>query len=107
MHVTKACCHCVALCPVSHARSILIKKLLETDKDPADLLGPSKIGYGIGNGIMVFQTEQGSQFILIEFINADANVVGQNEIEENLLLAIKATADVNLGLGSSLLAGQW
>jgi hypothetical protein len=34
---------------VSDTRGVLIQKLLKTDENLADLLGPSKIGDGIGN----------------------------------------------------------
>jgi hypothetical protein len=40
---------------VSDARALLIEKLLETDEDLVDVLGVSKIGHGIGNGIVILQ----------------------------------------------------
>jgi hypothetical protein len=40
---------------VSDARGLLIEKLLETDEDLVDVLGVSKIGHGIGYGIVIFQ----------------------------------------------------
>ena len=65
----------------------MVKKSLETDKHFVDLLGSSKIGYGIGNGVVVFKAKQGRQFFLLKLIHANTHVVRQNEIEEYLLLS--------------------
>jgi hypothetical protein len=66
-------------------RRVLIKKLLEACKNLPNFFRFSKISHGVCNGIVIFQAEQRSQFFLIEFIDADAHVVRQNEIEEELL----------------------
>ena len=57
------------------SRRLLIQKPLEANKNLPDLFGSSKVGHGVGNRVMVFKTEQRSQFFLIEFIDADAHVM--------------------------------
>src|SRR5258708_28144807 len=84
----------------------LIQKLLKSSEDPADLLGPAKIGDGVGNRILVLQTEQRRQLFLVELFHADAHVVRQHEVEKDLLFRIEIGAYHDLGAGSSLLARQ-
>jgi N utilization substance protein B len=42
-----------------------------------------------------------------ELLYADAHVMRQHEVEKNLLLAVEARADKDLGLCSSLFASEW
>jgi hypothetical protein len=91
---------------VSGAWALLIKKLLEADKHLADLFRHTKIGHSIGDGVVIFQAEQRTQFCLIELIHTTADVMRQNKIEEHLLFCVKASIDDRPGLGSSFLASQ-
>ena len=55
---------------------------------------------------MVFQAEQGRQFVLVQFFHADIDVVGQDEVEEVLLFAVEAGQDVGPGVVGAFLAGE-
>jgi hypothetical protein len=87
----------------SDARTLLIKEPLEADEHLADLLGPSEIGHGVGDRVVIFKVKQRRQFLLIEFIHADVDVMRQNKVEKNLLLGVKPAADNDLGLGGPFL----
>ena len=52
------------------------------------------------------KAQQGRQFLLVEFLYAYLDVLGQHEIEKSLLLAIKAGADSQLRAVGTFLGGQ-
>ena len=64
----------------------MVEILLEAHEDFPDLVGPAKVGHGIGNGVVVFEPEQRRELLLIEFLDADTHVMGQHEVEKDLLL---------------------
>ena len=90
---------------MDHAR-LLVQKLLEAGKNPADLFGLSEIGHGVGDGVVVFQMEQRRQLFLVELIHADVHIMRQHEAKEGLLLRVEIGADADLGSGSAFLARQ-
>lgn len=77
----------------------LIQILLKTGENFPDLLGLAQVGHGVGDGVMIFEAEQRCQFLLIEFLHANADVMLEDEIEEHLLLGVKLRVDVDAGLG--------
>ena len=47
-------------------RLLLIQVLLKARKDSPDLLRPAQLGYGVGDGVVVFEAEQRRQLFLVE-----------------------------------------
>ena len=45
------------LIALMRSRSRLIQKPLKAGKDLADLFGPSKVGHGVGNRVVIFETK--------------------------------------------------
>jgi hypothetical protein len=88
----------------AESRRLLIQKPLEANENLANLFGSSEIGHGVGNRVMVFQTEQRSQFFLIEFIDANVHVMRQYEIEEHALLGVKAVLMMTLAAAAMALS---
>ena len=67
----------------------MLPSLVDTDtfgthEDFADLIRPAEVGHGIGNGVVVFEPEQRRELFLIEFLDTNAHVMGQHEVEEDL-----------------------
>lgn len=49
---------------------------------------------------MIFEAEQGGQPLLVEFLDSDADVVRQDEVEKNLLLPVEVRRNSGLFLRS-------
>jgi hypothetical protein len=64
------------------------------------------VGDSIGNCVVVLEQKQGSQFILILFLDPDLHVMGQHESQKDLLLAVEARADLHFSVFGPLLASQ-
>ena len=79
---------------------------MKTRKDSADFVGLAEIRHGIGDGIVIFEPEQRRELFLIEFLDANAHVVRQHEVEEDLLPAVEARADNDLCFLRAFLAGE-
>ena len=60
----------------------LVEITLKTSKQLANLLRFAEISHGIGNGVLVTQTQQGGEFLLGQLLHAAAHIVLQHEIEE-------------------------
>ena len=54
---------------------------------------------------MLFQAEKWGEFFGGEFIDANGDVVGEHELEEDALLAVELGVDLDLGFGAALRAG--
>jgi hypothetical protein len=48
---------------------------------------------GVGDGIVIFQTEQRVQFALLQFLHAFRDVVLEYEIEKRLLFGVEVGVD--------------
>jgi hypothetical protein len=66
---------------------------LKSREDFADLIRLAEVGHGVSDGIVVFEAEQWRQLFLIKFFHSDVDVMREHEVEEDLLLAVKAGAD--------------
>ncbi len=88
-------------------RLCLIQILLEACEGERNLvrLAP-KVGDGIGDGVVIFQTEQGVQCALFQFLHAFGDVVLQDEIEEGLLHSF-LSSPANEGMGAFSPDGRW
>ena len=84
----------------------LIQILLESREDFANLFGLSQVGHGIGDGIVVFEPQQGRELILRQFFHPHLHVLRQHEIEKGLLPAVEVGADLHPGLLRPLLARE-
>ncbi len=71
---------------------------LEARKDSADFLGTSELGYSIGDGIVVLQTQQRRELIPAQFFHSDVDVVRQHKIDKLLLLVIDLRTNAAFGL---------
>jgi hypothetical protein len=63
----------------------LIEILLEPGEDFADFFGAAEVGDGDGDRVVVFYAAQGGEFALVEFFHSDGDLMGEDEIEEELL----------------------
>ena len=64
----------------------MVEILLKAREDLADFFGAAEVGDGVGDEVVVFEAEQGGEFALVEFFDSDGDVMGEDEIEEELLL---------------------
>ena len=87
-------------------RLSFVQVFLKPRKNPPDLFRLAQVCHGIGNGIVVFEPEQRRELFLIEFLDTNAHVMGQHEVEKDLLLAVKTGADYHLSLRGTVLAGE-
>ena len=55
---------------------------------------------------MIPELQQRRELLLIELLNTDVDVMRQDEVEENPLLAVESRADLDIGLGRALCAGE-
>ena len=74
-----------------------IQVLLEINKHSPDALRPSQINHRIRDGVPIHQPQQKPELLLIQFLNADADVVRQDEVEKDTLLAAELRANDDLG----------
>lgn len=98
-----------ALCPGLFLRPHLLQVeiLLKLGERPANLVRlAAEVGYGIGDGVMVFEAKERSQFLLIQFLHSHAHVMGKNKVEEYLQLAIKVLRDDHTGSHRAFLTGE-
>jgi len=79
---------------------------LEPAEHPADFIRFSQVGHGVGDGVMIFQPEQGSEFGLIQFLDTDTDVVTEHEIQKNLLFVVEVVANLDFGFAGALFSTQ-
>ena len=79
---------------VTEHRAGLVEVFLKSGEDVSDLFGSAQVGHGVGDGVVVLELQQRSQLLLIEFLNTHLDVLGEHEIEENLLFGIEAAGDL-------------
>ena len=84
----------------------MIEVALKTRKHLADLLGAAEVGDGVGDGVVVAQPKKWGEFVLVEFLDADLDVLGQHEVEKGLLLGIEIGVDGDFGVGGPLFASE-
>jgi hypothetical protein len=60
---------------LSRDRLLLIEVFLEADEDLADLVRAAEVGDGVGDGVVVFEAQQRSQFLLVELADTHADVM--------------------------------
>jgi len=71
-------------------QSRLVQALLETGEEFADFIGLTEVGDRVGKGVVVFDPEQRGEFGLVEFLDSDGDVVGQDEVvDREVILAVK------------------
>ncbi len=70
---------------------------MESGEYLSNRLWVAKVSNSIGYRIMVFESEERRQFVLIEFFHSTTHVVRKDKIEKDLLSAIKMRADLDLG----------
>src|SRR6266404_4370476 len=92
--------NCRALFLPLASRGLLVEILLETGEEFSDLFGLAEVGDGVGDGVVVFEAEQGGEFALVEFFDSDGDIVGEDEIEEELLFG----GELGVVLDSALFA---
>jgi hypothetical protein len=63
-----------------------VKKLLKPGEDAADTFGFAQVGNGVGHGVVVTESQQRRQLLLIEFGDSFGHVVSQHELQKCLLL---------------------
>ena len=51
----------------------MIQGALESGEDGSDFRRAAKIGDGVGNGVMIAEPQQGLEFLLVQFFNANAH----------------------------------
>ena len=84
-----------------------VEIFLESGKDFGGFLRlAAQVGNGIGDGVVVFQTEQRVQFALVQFLHAFGDVVLEDEIEEGLLPGVEGGIDMNPRMVGAHLAGH-
>jgi len=71
----------------------LIQIFLKSHEHFAYFFRPAEVGNGIGNGVGILEAKQRREFFLIQFVHANTYVVGQDEFQEGLLLAVEAFTD--------------
>ena len=91
---------------VSPSRARLIQILLKTHKYFTYIFRPAEVGNRVGNGVAILQAEQRCKFVLVKLVNSNANVMGQDEVQEGLLLTVEARSDGQLRPASALFAGE-
>ena len=62
----------------------MVQIFLKPAEHPADFLGLTQVFDGIRQRITVFQPQQRCQFFLVQFLDANADVVRQHEVDEHL-----------------------
>ena len=84
----------------------MIQQLLKTGENIADVFGAPKVGDGIGQRVVVSDTKQRIELVAVEFADAGLDIMGQHEVQKNLLLVIELQDDAGPGLVGALLAGE-
>ena len=84
----------LAVSLIAQRCSGLVEVFLKSSEDVSDLFGSAQVGHGVGDGVVVLELQQRSQLLLIEFLNTHLDVLGEHEIEENLLFGIEAAGDL-------------
>ena len=84
-------------------RLFLIQILLEAREGSPDLIRRTQVGDGVGDGVVILEPQQGRELLLIEFLDADTDVMRQHEVEKRLLLAAELCADRDTGIGGARL----
>lgn len=82
-----------------------IKVLLESGEGALDFVGAAEVGDGVGDGVVVFEAQEGGEFLLVEFFDAHGDVVGEDKVEEYLLLGAEPGVDIDAGMGGADFAG--
>jgi hypothetical protein len=59
----------------------------------ANFCGRAEVGYGVGQGVMVAQAQEGREFLGVEFLHPGLDVVLENKVEEGLLLGLEVGVD--------------
>ncbi len=68
---------------------MLIQVSLEASEHLSDHLRATEVRDGVGDRIMVFQSQQWREFLAIQFLHANTHVVDEHEVQKGLLFAIK------------------
>ncbi len=79
---------------------------MEVGKGLADLFGFAEIGDGVGDGVVVFEFEEWGEFVSGEFVDSDFYVLGEDEVDEDLLFVVEVDGDAGLGAGGAFLSGE-
>ena len=74
---------------------------METREHFADFFRLAKLGHGVGDGVVVFEAQQRREFFLFKFLHAHADVMLEDEIEEDLLLGVELRVDVDARLSGA------
>jgi|HubBroStandDraft_2_1064218.scaffolds.fasta_scaffold1685455_1 hypothetical protein len=84
---------------------LLVEILLEAGEEVAYFFGPAEVGDGVGNRVAVPELEERRQFFTIEFLFAFSDVMGEDEIQEGLLLKWEVMASLAGAARSSRVSG--
>ena len=79
---------------------VLVEKLLKSGESLADV--GTQVGYGVVDGVVILEAQERGQLGLVELFHPYVDVVRQDEIEEDLLLAVEVRGDLHLGLARTL-----
>ena len=86
--------------------SFFVEEPSKAHKNLSNLFRPPRSATASAMELWYLRCKQRRELFLVEFFDADLHVVRQHEVEEDLLLAVEVRADVDLGLGGPLLAGE-
>jgi len=84
----------------------LVEVFLKAGEDVADFVGLAEVGHGVGNRVVLLEPEQGCQFLLVELLHADGDVVGEDKIEEHMLFGAETGVDIDPRVGRANLTTE-
>ena len=93
---------------VSRSSAWFIKKPLKPGEYVTNLFRCAQIGHRVGDGIVISEPQQRSEFVLIQLLHAHTHVVPQDEVEERPLFGVERSVDVSIrACGPHLTRDGW